>query len=661
MSQGLKQVVSFLVRGYFPEVDASYLARRLGISTENAKTSLNNLVDQGLLLVRDGKHCLNPRSPVIGGRFQSHSRGFGFVHVAGGLHYYVAPMNTRDAEDGDIVWGSVEQGEPGKADQLKIEEILEKNVPPLVGLYKGARGLGRVRIGDRQLMIPSRDNGGASDESPVVVLVRGWEAKVLEVLPPEDVALLDVLALAAARGFAPGFSRRVRETANAVNTEIDRELSRRKDLRDVTVISVDTENCRDIDDAFSLEKSDDGNFRLGLHISDVAQHVQPGDAVDKEALKRGFSAYVPGNRTIPMLPEKYTYQQCSLLPGEERLCLSCLATISPQGDILDYSFEETVVKSDRNFSYCQAADILAGGGSDDAGRVLELAGELQQLLQSRRRKTGAIAIDLPSAQISLDGEGNPLAVEAVAKNPAHNLIEELMLLGNELAARYLADNDLPCIFRSHQGFMPGREKDINQFIGRWGYEPLDLGDTHQIQALLTSVQQKPEEIPVLKKLARNLRKSRYTISEESHFVLALPRYTHFTAPLRRYPDIAVHRIIKAHLRQQPRMTDQYLHLVAEHCSYRERQVQEAENSTMQLKKNQFMERCADKLFSAVVTEVLPGGLQVWLSNTVEGNAVAGMPREKLAEFKPGDVINVRLHRLDQQRNQLVFAVDMPQQ
>ena len=637
------------------------MARRLGIPTESARRALENLTSQGLLRCNEGTYSLNPGSPVIGGRFQTHSRGFGFVHVSGGLHYYVSPVNSRGAEDGDIVWGSVQQGEPGRADQVRVEEILEKNTPPLVGLYKGAGGLGRVRIGDRQLMIPSRDKGGAVDGSPVVVLTREWEAKVLEVLPPEDEALLDVLGLAAARGFAPGFSRRVREKARAANPEIARELNRRRDLRDVTVVSIDTENCRDIDDAFSVEKLSDGNFRLGLHVSDVTEYVHPGDAVDKEALKRGFSAYLPGDRIIPMLPEEYTYQHCSLLKEQERLCISCFATVSPRGEIVDYCFEESVVKSSCNFTYREAADVLAGGGQGAPAQVLELAAELQQLLHKRRREAGAIAIDLPSARFSLDADGQPVSVDIVEKNEANMLVEELMLLGNELAARYLADNELSGIFRSNKGFMPGFEADVNQFLQRWGHGPVDLSDLVQVQKLLDSVQDKPEQIPVLKKLARHLQKSRYTTKEEGHFVLALPRYTHFTAPLRRYTDMAVHRIIKAHLRQQPPITDKYLHLVAEHCSYRERQVQEAENSAVQLKKIQFMEQCGDQLFSAVVTQVLPGGLQVWLPNTVEGNAAAGVPREKLVEFSPGDVISVRLHRVDQQRNQLVFAIELPPQ
>jgi ribonuclease R len=661
MSQELKQVVLFLVRGYFPAVDAAYLARRLGIPTESAKGALDSLASQGLLICNDGKYTLNPRSPVIGGRFQSHSRGFGFVHVAGGMHYYVSSMNSRGAEDGDIVWGSVQQGEPGKADQVRVEEILDKNTPPLVGLYRETGGLGRVRIGDRQLMIPSRDNGGAVDGSPVVVLTMGWEAKVLEVLPSQDVALLDVLSLAASRGFAPGFSRRVRDTARAVKTDIQRELSVRKDLRNVTVVSIDTESCRDIDDAFSVEKLSHGGFRLGLHISDVAQYVYPGDAVDKEALKRGFSAYMPGNRIIPMLPEEYTYQQCSLLQGQERLCISCFATVSADGEIMGYSFEETVVKNSREFSYQEAVEVLNHGGQGEAVQVLKLAAEMQTLLQQRRRETGAIAIDLPSAGFTLDVNGKPVAAEVFEKNAANLLVEELMLLGNELAARYLVDNGLAGIFRSNRGFMPGCDKEVNQFIQRWGHGPVNTGDSQPLQELLDNIQGKPEEIPVMKQLARKLQKSRYTTKEEGHFVLALPHYTHFTAPLRRYSDIAVHRVIKAHLRRHPPVADQYLHLVAEHCSYRERQVQEAENSALQLKKNQYMEQCGDKSFSAIVTQVLPGGLQVWLSNTVEGSAAAGVPREKLAEFKPGDVISVRLHRLDQQRNQLVFAIDLPQQ
>lgn len=652
----VRQVLTLLVREYFPPVDAAYLASRLAVDGDSARAALEFLVEQGLLKARDEKYRLNPETPVAGGRFQAHSRGYGFIHVAGGLHYYVAPANTLGAKDGDIVWGKVVGGEASKAAQVQIYEILEKSIFPAVGQFQAGRGLGSVRAGGRQLMIPGRAAGGARDGDPVVFMPRGWEAKVLEILPPRDKSLLDVLALAAAKGFAPGFSRGVMAETESLTPDIKAEQKRRLDLRHIPVVTIDNENCRDMDDGFSVERLTGGKYRLGVHIADVAHYVKPNTALDREALNRGFSVYVPGGRIIPMLPDRLTYDLCSLLPGQDRLCLSCLATVTAAGEVEEVQFAETVVQSAGQLSFSQASAVIAGQSTGKTDPVLAAGGELQTILRQRRLRLGGTRIDLPTPAFVLDGEGQPLELTVPAKNIAQEMVEEFMVLANELAAELLADAGLPWISRYNPGFFPGREDEINQFLAHWGYQPLDVNDSRQLQQLLSAIEGRPEEIPVAKKLARCLQKSRYSLTEQGHFMLATPRYTHFSAPLRRYPDLATHRLLKAYLGQQPAPDPHQLHQVAEHCSFRERLVQDAENSAVQLKKVQYMERCQDKNFTGVVTEVTGGGLQVWLPNTVEGNAVAGIPREKLAEYQPGDVVKVRVHRVDYQRNQLIFAI-----
>lgn len=646
-----KRILAHLARNFYKPVTAASVAVELAQAEKGVEAALKDLV-QSRVLDWDGEvHYFNPESDLVAGYYQAHAKGFGFIHIGGNTQYYVGPGKAKGASDGDIVLGEVVARQPGKAPMVRITEFLYRSPRLAVAEYKLSSGLGSIEAGSKRIMIPPKLAGGARDGDCVLATLSNWEGRVFAVLPKEDLGRSDLLNIAARKGIMPVFDPAVEKAAADIKETLDpQDIAGRQDLRGLEIVTVDNDGGRDLDDGFSLEHLENGNWRLGVHIADVAHYVTPGSALDREAYSRAQSVYLI-DREIPMLPARLSGNLCSLLPGKDRLAVSCLVEINRQGEIVAYEFAETVISSKQQLTYAQADANQCGKWNG----LVNAARELARTLKDRRNKRGAAYISLPATEISLDSQGQPIVMGPRPTSESREMIEEFMVLANELAGTYLAEKGA-FLSRVNDGFNPDRGEDLKDFAARWGYQ-LDYPlSALALQKLLSQLAGRPEEAPISRKLARCLQKSRYSTQSRGHFNLAVEHYTHFSSPIRRYADLFTHRQVKQAIRGlSGTELEQDLLRVAEQCSFRERLAQDVEGECLGLKKLEFMRGPGDVEYTGLVVDN-KGNPHVVLENTAEGAVVAGADRETLAKISPGESIPVGLHKLDFKAKQIFFAL-----
>ena len=523
------------------------------------------------------------------------------------------------------------------------------------------------------IFIPQERSKGAVSGHKVVVEVTSYgkkdrkpEGKVVEILGHINDPGVDILSLVRAYGLPVEFDEKVlKQVENVAKPVSEADTAGRMDLRDWQMVTIDGEDAKDLDDAVSVTM-DDANYILGVHIADVSNYVQEHSALDVEALKRGTSVYLV-DRVIPMLPHALSNGICSLNQGENRLALSCIMTINPKGEIIDHTIAETVICVDRRMSYTQVKNILeayhaansqdasvekADGKQDDADRETEivsdvnvrrqqeaLLGEYEALvpmfvrmeklagiLREKRMKRGSIDFDFPETKVILDAQGNPIDIRPYDRNVATKIIEDFMLAANETVASDFYWRELPFVYRTHENPDTEKIQKLSTFINNFGYT-LHIGadEVHpkELQKLLQKIDGTKEEALISRLTLRSMKQARYTIDNTGHFGLAADCYCHFTSPIRRYPDLQIHRIIKESLRGRlnEKQIDHYEHIlpeVAKHSSEMERRADEAERETVKLKKVQYMEQHIGEEFEGVISGVTEWGFFVELENTVEG-------------------------------------------
>jgi ribonuclease R len=639
-----KMVLTRLAEDFYRPIAAQELAAAMKLSRDKVNLALSSLAAKKVLLQEGEDYSLNPEADIVAGFFQSHVRGYGFIHVGRDRQYYVGPGAAKGARDGDILLCQVLGREPGKAPAVKVLDFLARTEKIVAAVYNGQSHLGSVQDGNRKIMIPARHSKGAKDGDCVLAAIPGWEGRVISLLDQEDRPYLDLLNIAARKGILPVFPEAVEAEAAALQEAAG---EKRLDLREQEMVTVDGEESQDLDDGFSLSRESDGTWRLGIHIADVAHYVRPGSQLDREAFRRALSVYLV-DREVPMLPERLSRDLCSLLPGRDRLALSCLAEISPAGEVISYQFAETVVRSRARLTYSQAEAGCSNG-------LLALAAELGQLLNARRMERGAAYIELPTTAITLDANGRPISMGPRETGGPRGLVEEFMVLANELAADFLYKNGASLLYRGNEGFYPGREEDLNAYLARWGCQLAYPPSSRELQQLLAAISGRREELLISRKLARSLHKSRYSWTPLGHYNLAAERYIHFSSPIRRYSDLFVHRQIKQVLNRQPLLAlERDLPRVAEQCSFRERLAQDIEGACLEQKKLEYMAAQADTLFKGLVAELTNSGPLVWLENTAEGIVVAG-DRQLLDNCQPGDPMTVQVHKLDYKTKSIYFS------
>lgn len=601
---------------------------------------------------------------MITGTFIGHPKGFGFVRTEGQKEdLFVAERDTGGAFHQDTVEAAVlSRPGRGKRQEARIVRILKRGMPALVGTFERTEDhFGFVKPDNprfcRDIFVSGENSFGAVTGHKVVVQIADYgtngknpEGRIVEILGHRNEPGVDVLSIVKEFDLPVEFPQEVLRQAAAIPQEITETVCRgRRDLRDALTITIDGEDTKDRDDAVSLHV-EEGQYHLGIHIADVAAYVAEGSSLDREALKRGTSVYL-ADRVIPMLPPALSNGICSLNEGVDRLTLSCLMTIDGRGEITDYEICESVIRVDRCMTYTAVQALLTedpGTGAEEFSEkdlaVVPMLGrmkELAELLRARRKKRGSVDFDFPECKIRLDKKGRPVAVEAYERNAATDLIEDFMLAANETVAQHFYWLDVPFVYRVHDTPEGERIRKLVSFIGNLGYSMKAVGRKHakvsseevhpkEIQKLLAKTAGTPQETLIGRLALRSMKQAKYSTECTGHFGLACGFYCHFTSPIRRYPDLQIHRIIKEQLKGELG-EDRAAHYrsilpeVAKRSSQTERQANEAERETEKLKKAQFMRRRIGQCFDGVISGITDWGIYVELPNTVEGLVpVAGL-------------------------------------
>lgn len=611
---------------------------------EELKQVLNLLLAEGKISVSKKGKFGKAETFALVGVFSGHSRGFGFVAIEGREEDVFIPADkTGGALHGDKVQIVIDSERRGGRPEGTVVRILEHANETLVGTYQKGKGYGFV-VPDNQkiskdIFIPQGCDQGAVSGHKVMVKIKDFgekkgkkpEGVITEILGHIHDPGVDILSIVRAYDLPEEFPGAVKTQLKQIPDEVTKDSwAGRKDLRDLPTVTIDGEEAKDLDDAISIERAGEG-YLLGVHIADVSHYVQEHTPLDEEALKRGTSVYLV-DRVIPMLPHQLSNGICSLNEGEDRLALSCLMEIDSQGNVTGHEIAETVIRSDRRMTYTAVNAIVTDHDPQVTAEYAEFAEmfllmkELADILRKKRHARGSIDFDFPESKIVLDEKGKPLEIKAYERNAATRIIEDFMLLANETVAEDYFWQELPFLYRTHDKPDEDRMKRLGTFINNFGYVlRMPGGQVYpkEIQKLLDKVEGTPEELLISRLTLRSMKQAKYTIENTGHFGLAARYYTHFTSPIRRYPDLQIHRIMKEALHggltgKRISHYEKILPKVAVQTSALERRADEAERETDKLKKVQYMEQFIGQEFEGVISGVTSWGFYVELPNTVEG-------------------------------------------
>ncbi len=659
---------------------AEQLMERAGINA----AELEALCVKGFLMrTRSGKYCEPSRQGCRAGLLQIIRSGAGFVNLREDEDIYVAAEEIGSALDGDrVLVQIITAGD--RRPEGRIIRVLERAHARVVGLF-GEDGQGCFVSPDDpkldfDILIDSAHRGEAQPGDAVFVEMlefpdaeREARGRVLEVLGQAGDAGVDILSIARAHGWSDAFPPEALAEAEAIGEAAPLEAYPEcLDLRETVVLTIDGADAKDLDDALSCEKTERG-WKLGVHIADVSRRVTPGSALDEEAGERTTSVYLI-NRVLPMLPPAISNGVCSLLPGTDKCALSCMMELDENAEVVRYTLAETLISSHARLTYDRADALLAGkdGGEDLRPGVMETLLQLDAVSKRRletRRARGAVIMEIPEPYIELDKEGHPTAVRAAPTGGTHSLIEECMLLANETIAEWAGEERMPVLFRVHEAPDMEKMRDMDDFVQAFGYRLRGLGgNTIQpgwLQALLRDAEGKPEQGIIARVLLRSMQKAKYWDRDEGHFGLAARHYCHFTSPIRRYPDLIVHRAVKAWLRGEGdkwRKECGDLRALGLYCTEQEVSAMQTEREVDDLKTTEYMTDHVGEDFYGLISGVTEFGFFVELPNTVEGlvhittlpgdqyrfdeKRFALVGRGKKDTYRIGDPVRVRIARTD---------------
>lgn len=613
---------------------------------------VNLLEDEGKLFVTKRGKVMLPegnsadganQSDYIDGLFESNQRGFGFVRVEGEEDIFIPESFVHGAMHTDKVRVKITDcAKGGQRREGEIIKILERGTNEIVGIYRKSKSFGFV-IPDnmrftKDIYVPEERSKGAVTGHKVVVKITDFGGKgkkpegiVTEIIGHINDPGTDILSVVKSFGIPMEYPKDVlRQVENMPDEVPESDKAGRLDLRSWQMVTIDGEDAKDLDDAVSLTKKD-GIYTLGVHIADVSNYVTEGSPLDEEALKRGTSVYLV-DRVIPMLPHKLSNGLCSLNAGVDRLALSCIMDIDEKGKVVGHRIAETVINVDRRMSYTAVKKILADKDEETIAEYEELVPmfqmmeQLAQILRERREQRGSIDFDFPESKIYLDKKGMPIDIKPYERNVATRIIEDFMLIANETVAEDYFWQELPFVYRTHDNPDPEKMIKLGMFISNFGYGIKASGSQihpKEIQKLLGRIEGTPEETLISRLTLRSMKQAKYATVSTGHFGLAANYYCHFTSPIRRYPDLQIHRIIKENLRGKlnGKRIDHYENIlpgVAEEASRLERRAEEAERDTDKMKKVQYMSKHIGEEFEGVISGVTQYGMYVELPNTVEG-------------------------------------------
>lgn len=641
-----KVIYDFICDDFYVPMKIKEIAMVLQVPKEQ-KEELKEVLDA---LVMDGKITLSKRGKYTKGQtkrmrgmFQAHPRGFGFVILEGEEEdIFIPEENVNGAFQGDEVEFIITKGKnEGRRTEGKIVQIVNRGTTKVVGLYEKCKHFGFVRPDNQRILndiyIPEGKEKGAMTGHKVVVQLTSYggenlkpEGFVTEIIGHVNDPGTDIMSIVKGFDLPMEFPERVLNQAERVAKEVSQaDMAGRMDLREWEMVTIDGEDAKDLDDAVSLVKEGE-NYKLGVHIADVTNYVQEKSALDREALNRGTSVYLV-DRVIPMLPHKLSNGICSLNAGEDRLALSCIMTVNPKGEVIDHLIAETVVRVDQRMSYTSVAKILEAHDEAECERyahlipMFEQMAELSHILREKRKKRGSIDFDFPETKMILDEKGSPIDIKPYDRNVATKIIEDFMLLANETVAEEYFWREVPFLYRTHETPDGEKIKKLSTFINNFGYH-IHVGDEvrpMEVQKLLAQVEGTPEEALISRLALRSMKQAKYSPENAGHFGLAAKYYTHFTSPIRRYPDLQIHRIIKENIRgrlKEKRIEhyEKILPEVAIQACTTERRAEEAERETIKLKKVEYMKERIGEEFEGVISGITKWGAYVELPNTIEG-------------------------------------------
>lgn len=618
--------------------------------SKDEKSAFHKLLDEmeakgEIIKTRKSRYGVPERMNLVVGKLQGNQKGFGFVIPDNEeiTDVYISAEGMGGALNDDRVIAKITKNkEPGRRAEGEIIKILERANARFVGTFENSTYFGFVVPDDKRIpqdiFIPKAEINGAATGQKVVVEIIKWpeprrnpEGRIIEILGDKDEPGIDILSIIRKYGLPEEFPEEVQGAAEAIPEEIPAaEYKRRRDLRDLKMVTIDGEDAKDLDDAVSVERLPNGRFRLGVHIADVSYYVKENDLIDKEAQKRGTSVYLI-DRVVPMLPKKLSNNVCSLNPKADRLTMTCMMEIDENGKVLDHEIFESIIRTNERMTYTDVTKILRDNdrkliekysGLVDDFKTME---ELCNILRKKRTARGSIDFDFPESKIVLDDRGKPMDIRPYERDIANMIIEEFMLAANETVAEHMYWTELPFIYRIHEDPDPEKIAVFNEFIHNFGYFVKGANEVHPkaLQEIIQKVAGKKEEVIINTLMLRSLKKAKYSPECTGHFGLAAKYYTHFTSPIRRYPDLTIHRIIREYLnnsiteKRMKKLTG-FVKYAAKQSSETEIVAQEAEREVDDLKKAEYMADRVGETFEGIISSVTSFGMFVELPNTVEG-------------------------------------------
>ncbi|WP_338471849.1 ribonuclease R [Niallia sp. XMNu-256] len=651
IQQHIDRLLHYMKDEAYKPLTVQELEQALGV--EDSSTfkdfvkALVQMEEKGLVVrTRSNRYGLPEKMNLIRGKLTGHAKGFAFVipEEKGLDDIFIPPNEMNNALHGDTVLARVSSETSGQRREGTIVRILERGIQTIVGTYTESKNFGFVIPDEKKfagdIFIPKAAKSGAVEGHKVVVKLTTYpegrmsaEGEVIQILGHKNDPGVDILSIIHKHGLPGDFPEEVMQQANETADSIDEsELKNRRDLRNETIVTIDGADAKDLDDAVTVSKLENGNYKLGVHIADVSYYVTENSPIDREAAERGTSVYLV-DRVIPMIPHRLSNGICSLNPKVDRLTLSCEMEIDSDGVVVKHDIFQSVIKTTERMTYSDVNKILVDQDEELIKKyeslvpMFQLMHELAKILNAKRQHRGAIDFDFKEAKVLVDEDGKPSDVVIRERSVGERLIEEFMLAANETIAEHFHWMEVPFIYRIHEDPKEDKLRRFFEFITNFGYIVRGTANSvhpRALQEIIEEVQGKPEEMVISTVMLRSMQQAKYDPESLGHFGLSTEFYTHFTSPIRRYPDLIVHRLIRTYLIEEkidPATREKWgilLPDIAEHSSKMERRAVDAERETDELKKAEYMEDKIGEEYDGIISSVTNFGLFVELPNTIEG-------------------------------------------
>lgn len=698
-----KEVLTQLIVDIFEKnnntaLNYKQVASKLNVVDTDAKVAIADIISDNsksskFVQTDRGKFKLRQLQVYVTGKVDMTADGSAYIVPEDELEndIYVAPRKLRQALHNDIVKVHVYERGRGRKREGEVIEIIQRAKTDFTGTININDAYAFFLPDDRKMLhdifVPLDNLNGAKAGEKVVVSIVEWPksaknpiGRVKEILGKKGENNTEMNAILADYGFPLSFPKAVEAEANEIpETIAPEEIAKRRDFRDTLTFTIDPFDAKDFDDAISFKKLENGNYEIGVHIADVSHYVIPNTELDKEAFERGTSVYLV-DRVIPMLPERLSNGVCSLRPNEEKLCFSAVFEMDDKATIHDQWFGRTVINSDRRFTYEEAQEVIEQKAGDHAAEILKL-NELAYILRERKFKNGAISFESEEVKFHLDENGKPLGVYTKVRKDAHKLIEDFMLLANRKVAEYIGKqgkgkNKLTFVYRFHDTPNPETLTTFSQFASRFGHKlsiKTDKEAARSINNLMTKIEGSKEQNLLTSLAVRSMAKAIYTTKSTSHYGLAFDYYTHFTSPIRRYPDVMVHRLLQFYLDGGTKINAEHYEKMSEHASQMEKKAAEAERASIKYKQAEFLQDQIGVEYTGLVSGVTEWGMYV----EIEENKCEGMVRlrdinddfytldeknyaiigqRKKKKYQLGDQVQIKVKKVDLEKRQIDFTL-----